>query len=90
MDTKTLQVLLVVFVASLIRSTFGFGEGLLAVPLLALIIPTEITAPVAVLLSITTAAMVVVQDWRKVHVSATGWLHGSYIPGYSARHFLVN
>ena len=76
MDTKTLQVLLVVFVASLIRSTFGFGEGLIAVPLLALIIPIEIAAPVAVLLSITIASVVVVQDWRKVHMRATGWLLG--------------
>jgi len=76
MDTITLQVLLVVFIASLIRSTFGFGEGLIAVPLLALIIPIEIAAPVAVLLSITIAAIVVVQDWRKVHLRATGWLLG--------------
>jgi uncharacterized protein len=74
MDTTTLQVLLVVFFASLIRSTFGFGEGLIAVPLLALIIPIEIAAPVAVLLSITIAAIVVVQDWQRVHLHATGWL----------------
>jgi uncharacterized protein len=74
MDTTTLQVLLVVFLASLIRSTFGFGEGLIAVPLLALIIPIEIAAPLAVLLSITIAAIVVIQDWRKVHLHATGWL----------------
>jgi uncharacterized protein len=74
MDTITLQVLGVVFVATLIRSTFGFGEGLIAVPLLALILPVEIAAPVVVLLSITIAAVVVVQDWRKIHVRSTGWL----------------
>jgi uncharacterized membrane protein YfcA len=70
----TLQVLLVVFFATLIRSTFGFGEALIAVPLLALIIPIGIAAPVAVLLSITIAAIVVVQDWRKIHVQSMGWL----------------
>jgi uncharacterized protein len=74
MDTITLQVLGVVFVATLIRSTFGFGEGLIAVPLLALILPVEIAAPVVVLLSITIAAVVVMQDWRKIHVRSTGWL----------------
>jgi uncharacterized protein len=73
-DTTTLHVLLVVFFATLIRSTFGFGEGLIAVPLLALMIPIEIAAPVVVLLSITIAAVVVVQDWRKIHVRSTGWL----------------
>jgi hypothetical protein len=45
---KTQHVLLVVFFATIIRSTFGFGEALIAVPLLALTIPIEIAAPVAV------------------------------------------
>jgi hypothetical protein len=74
MDLTTLHVLLVVFFATVIRSAFGFGEALIAVPLLALIIPVGIAAPVAVLLSITIAAVVVVQDWRKIHVRSTGWL----------------
>ena len=74
LDVITLKVLMVVFVATLIRSTFGFGEGLIAVPLLALIIPIGIAAPVVVLLSITIAAVVVAQDWRKIHVRSTGWL----------------
>jgi uncharacterized membrane protein YfcA len=73
-DTTTLHVLLVVFVATLIRSTFSFGEALIAVPLLALRIPIEVAAPLAVLLSITIAAVVVAQDWRKIHVRSTGWL----------------
>ena len=74
MDLTTLHVLLVVFFATVIRSAFGFGEALIAVPLLALIIPVGIAAPVAVLLSITIAAVVVVQDWRKIHLRSTGWL----------------
>jgi uncharacterized membrane protein YfcA len=81
MDGTTEHVLLVVFFATLIRSTFGFGEALIAVPLLALTIPIEIAAPVAVLLSITIAAIVVVQDWRKIHVSSTAWLLASTLPG---------
>jgi uncharacterized protein len=74
MNTTTITVLLVVFVATVIRSTFGFGEALIAVPLLALSMPIEVAAPLAVLLSITIAAVVVVQDWRKIHVRSTGWL----------------
>jgi uncharacterized membrane protein YfcA len=74
LDTATLHILLVVFFATFIRSTFGFGEGLIAVPLLALSIPIDIAAPVVVLLSITIAAVVVVQDWRKIHLQSTGWL----------------
>lgn len=74
MDWTTLHVLMVVFFATVIRSTFGFGEGLIAVPLLALIIPVGIAAPVVVLLSITIAAIVVIQDWRKIHLKSTAWL----------------
>lgn len=70
----TIEVLLVVFVASVVRSAFGFGEALIAVPLLALILPIRVAAPLAVLLSITIAGVVVVQDWRKIHVRSTGWL----------------
>jgi len=40
---------LIVFIATLIRSAFGFGEALVAVPLLALCIPLEVAAPLAVL-----------------------------------------
>lgn len=74
MDHTTLCVLAVVFLATLIRSTFGFGEGLVAVPLLVLILPVEVATPVVVLLSITVAGVVVVQDWRKIHVGSAGWL----------------
>ncbi len=63
-----------VFIASLIRSSFGFGEALFAVPLLALRLPLGIAAPVAVLVSITIASVVVAQDWRKIHVRSMGWL----------------
>jgi uncharacterized protein len=60
-------VLAVIFVATVIRSAFGFGEALVAVPLLALLIPVEIAAPLAVLVSITVAVVVIVEDWHKVH-----------------------
>jgi uncharacterized protein len=80
-DSTTLQVLLVVFFATLIRSTFGFGEALIAVPLLALTIPIEIATPLAVLLSITIAAVIVVQDWRQIHLRSAGWLLAPTFPG---------
>jgi hypothetical protein len=70
----SVAILLIVFIASLIRSTFGFGEALIAVPLLALILPVSVAAPVAVLLSATIAAIVVVQDWHKIHLRSATWL----------------
>lgn len=69
-----LHVVLVVFFATLIRSAFGFGEALVAVPLLAFRGPVGVAAPLAVLLSITVAAVIVAQDWRSVHVHSAKWL----------------
>jgi uncharacterized membrane protein YfcA len=63
-----LPVLAVVFLATFIRSAFGFGEALVAVPLLALLIPVEVAVPLAVLHSVTVAGVIVVQDWRDIHV----------------------
>jgi hypothetical protein len=70
----TFGVLFIIFVATLIRSTFGFGEGLVAVPLLAFFIPINVAAPLAVLMSITIAGIVVAQDWQKIHLRSSGWL----------------
>src|SRR5579883_428307 len=72
-DGTLLAVLTVLSVATLFRSAFGFGEALVAVPLLALVIPVEIAVPLAALLSITVAFVVVVQDWRHVHLGSA-WL----------------
>ena len=73
-DHTTLAVLAVIGLATVIRSAFGFGEALVAVPLLALIIPVEVAAPLAVLVSVTVAGVVLLQDWREVHAGSAGRL----------------
>jgi uncharacterized membrane protein YfcA len=70
----TVEVIAVVFLATLVRSAIGFGEALVAVPLLALIIPVGVAAPLAVLLSITVAAVVVASDWRSIHLKSAVYL----------------
>ncbi len=65
---------MIIFAATLIRSALGFGEALVAVPLLATVIPVREAAPLAVLLSVTVAGIVVVQDWKKIHLRSTVWL----------------
>jgi hypothetical protein len=77
----TLYVVLIIFAATLIRSAIGFGEALVAVPLLAVTLPVREAAPLAVLLSITVAGIVVVQDWRKIHLHSTAWLLLPTLPG---------
>jgi uncharacterized membrane protein YfcA len=66
-DWTLIGVAAVLLLAALVRSAFGFGEALVAVPLLALLVLVEVAAPLAVLLSAAAASVVLVQDWRQVH-----------------------
>jgi uncharacterized membrane protein YfcA len=77
----TCWVLAVVFAAALVRSALGFGEALVAVPLLALIVPVGVAAPLAVLLSITVAAAALAQDWRGVRTGSAWRLVLATLPG---------
>lgn len=81
MDDTLLPLLAILFLATFIRSAFGFGEALVAVPLLALVMPVEVAAPIAVLVSMTVAAVVLVQDWRHVQFRSAGRLFLSTLPG---------
>jgi uncharacterized protein len=74
-------VIAISFVATLIRSTFGFGESLVAVPLLALAIPIETAVPLSVLISLFVALVVVVQDHESIHLRSAGWLVGFAVLG---------
>jgi len=73
-DFVTIQVVGVLFLATLVRAALGFGEALIAVPLLSLMIPVQVAAPVAVLISITVAALILVRDWRHIHLRSASWL----------------
>lgn len=84
MTAVTAYILAVVFLATLLRSALGFGEALFAVPLLALFIPLRVAAPLAVLVSITIAAAIVAQDWRKIHLRSSAWLTLSTFAGIPA------
>jgi uncharacterized membrane protein YfcA len=71
------------------RSAIGFGEALIAVPLLAFVMPVRVAAPLAVLVSITIAAVVVAQDWRHIHLRSTAWLVLSTLFGIPLGLFLL-
>ncbi len=80
LDPVTVYVIAVIFVATLIRSTLGFGEALVAVPLLALRIPVAVAAPLAVLVSVVVAGVIVAQDWRRIEFrSAAGLVVASLV-----------
>lgn len=91
-DSSLLMVVLVLFLAALIRSTFGFGDALISMPLLSLFLPiATVVAPLVSLISILTSCLILSSDWRTVHWSSTWKLLISAIAGipvgmYGARH----
>lgn len=89
MDLTTCYILAIFFIATLVRSTFGFGESLIAVPLLILFMPIEIAVPLSVLVSVLIAAIIVVQDRKKVHFNSAKWLILFAITGIPLGLFLL-
>lgn len=74
MTFTIVSILIISFIASLVRSTLGFGESLIAVPLFLLFLPVEIAVPLSVMLSIVVALVIVIQDHSKIHFSSAKWL----------------
>ncbi len=68
--TSTLLVVLVLFGATFIRMLFGFGDALLAMPLLALIIGVPTATPLVAFVSTTTVILVLITSWQDIDVRA--------------------
>lgn len=81
MTPTIIFILIISFIASLVRSTLGFGESLIAVPLFLLFLPVEIAVPLSVMLSIIIALIVIIQDHKKIHFNSAKWLILYAIPG---------
>lgn len=77
----TILILAISFFASLVRSTLGFGESLIAVPLFLLFLPIEVAVPLSVMLSIVIALIIIIQDHTKIHFQSAKWLILYALPG---------
>ena len=77
----TVPIITISFIATIVRSTFGFGESLIAVPLFVLVVPLGVAVPLSVLMSLLVAMVVVVQDHKEIHVASAKWLILYALPG---------
>jgi len=64
----------IIFVGSLVRSTVGFGEALIAMPLLAFVIPAQMAAPLVAVVSAFNAILILYREWRQISFRETGRL----------------
>ena len=67
-------VIVTLAIAALVRALLGFGEALIAAPLLAFVLPVETVAPLATLVSVTVAVLLLLIDWRHVQARSAARL----------------
>ena len=58
-----LTVLPTVFLSSFVRSAFGFGDALIAMPMLVIFIGIDEATPLVALISYTIAILVLIKNW---------------------------
>lgn len=71
---ETALIMLVVFAAALLRCTFGFGDALIAMPLLAFLIPLREATPLVALNSVSISLVLTFLDWQHVQFRSAALL----------------
>jgi len=66
MDINLIIILTVIFFSTLTRSTFGFGDALIAMPLLALFLDIKVATPLIALIAFFIAISILIKNWKKV------------------------
>lgn len=66
MDLILVAIIAIIFASAFVRSAFGFGDALIAMPLLALFISLDIATPLIGLCAITYSSLILIKEWRRV------------------------
>jgi uncharacterized membrane protein YfcA len=61
----------ILFTAALTKAVLGFGEALVAVPLLVLVLDVQSAAPLSALMAMAVTVLMLVRHWRQVDFRAT-------------------
>lgn len=69
-DVFIAAVLFVIFLGAFTRATLGFGDALVAMPLLAMFADMEIAAPLVAFEAVVIATTMLLESWRKVDFKA--------------------
>ncbi len=69
-DIIYVYIALIVFFATMTRAAIGFGGAIIAMPLLTLILPIQVTSPLVALMTNTNALFILSNSWREVRVKS--------------------
>jgi len=78
---STLAVVGIVGLASFVRSAVGFGMGLIAMPLLGLVLDIPVATPMLALTGMAMSILIIGQDWRQVEWKSLRFLLAGALPG---------
>ena len=70
-DKTLLLTIAVLFASAFVRSALGFGDALLAMPLLALLVGLQVATPVVAFAASTIGITILLSHWRSVDVRST-------------------
>ena len=87
--TLTLLVLAILFISTLTRSTFGFGDALIAMPLLTWVIGIQKATPLVAFAASTIAFIILVKNWQAVDFKIAWRLIASSLLGIPIGIFLL-
>ncbi|HVF56170.1 MAG TPA: sulfite exporter TauE/SafE family protein [Pyrinomonadaceae bacterium] len=79
--TTVLLALVILFVSTFIRSALGFGDALLAMPLLAMLVGVRTATPLVALVASTITLVILAGNWRGVDFKSAWRLIASSIVG---------
>lgn len=86
----TLLVIVIIFLSTFTRSALGFGDALIAMPLLVMVVGMKMATPLVALAASTIAIMILFGAWRKVDVKAAWRLVISSLVGIPIGLFFLN
>lgn len=61
----------ILFLAAFVRSSLGFGDAVVAMPLLALVLDIKTATPLVALFATTIAVSILIRNWQKTDLRAT-------------------
>lgn len=76
-----LATLAILFLAALVKAILGFGESLLAIPLLTLVLGIQTASPLVSLLAATVTLLMLLRNWRAIDLAATWRLIAAAVVG---------
>ncbi|MEO0563673.1 MAG: sulfite exporter TauE/SafE family protein [Chloroflexota bacterium] len=76
-----LLICLTMFVAALVKASLGFGESMLAIPLLTMILGVQMAGPLIALIVFVITGVMLIQNWQRIDLHEIHILTGAAVVG---------